>query len=66
MASGFLHRFPWWGLVLIAAILALWLYLTAEAPDPLVATEQGVVLLLFMFGLRWLVQKNQEQKEKRP
>ena len=65
MARGFLHRFPWWGLVLVAAALALWFYFSAEAPDPLIATVQGVALLLIMFGLRWLVQKNEELKEKR-
>ena len=65
MADGFLHRFPWWGLVLVAAALALILYFSADVRDPVVAATQGVVLLLVMFGFRWLVLKNEELREKR-
>jgi hypothetical protein len=57
MAISLWSRFPWWGLVLLAAVLTAVVYVRSDNARPTLGAIWFVALVLMLFGLRWLGQR---------
>ena len=53
-------RVPWWGLLLIAAILTAIVYVRSDDARPTLGAVWYVTFVLLLFGLRWVGQRSQK------